>query len=88
MQKNKGEIMNNIERSVFDFVLDTLTNRRKDLNGKIDKYSDQDKEILREIISKQKEEIENNKNNLSSDCYDALMNICKWLELLLDNNVI
>ena len=80
--------MNNIERSVFDFVLDALTNRRKDLNGKIDKYSSKDKEILREIISEQKEEIENNKSNQSSDCYNALMNICKWLELLLDNNVI
>ena len=80
--------MNNINRSVFDFVLDALTNRPKDLDKKIDKYSDRDKIILREIISEQKEEIENNKNNLSSDCYYALMNICKWLELLLDNNVI
>lgn len=80
--------MNNIERSVFDFVLDTLTNRRKDLNGKFNKYSDQDKKILRKTISEQKEEIENNKNNLSSDCYNVLIDIYKWLELLLDNNVI
>ena len=80
--------MNNIERSVFDFVLDTLTYRRKDLNGAIDKYSNQDEEILRKIIAKQKEEVENSKNNLLSGRYNDLMNIYKWLELLLDNNVI
>ena len=80
--------MNNIERSVFDFVLDTLTNRPKDLNGKFDKYSTLDKEVLLKIITEQKETLKNSKNNVSSDSYSDLMNIYKWLEQLLENNVI
>jgi hypothetical protein len=79
--------MNNIERSVFDFVLDTLTNRPKDLNEKIDKYSTQDKKILLKIITEQKETVKNSKNNISRDSYNDLMNIYKWLEQLLENNV-
>ena len=80
--------MDNIQRIVFDFVLDALTNRHIDLSGKIDKYSNQDKEFLRKIIVEQKQEVKNNQNNLSFNCYNDFMDIYKCLELLLDNNVI
>ena len=80
--------MNNIERNSFDFVLDTMINRRKNLEGKLDKYSEQDKMILRKIIAEQKEEVENHRKGLSDHCYKALMDIYNGLELLLDNNVI
>lgn len=80
--------MNNIERNSFDLVWDTMINRRKNLEGKFDKYSEQDKGILRKIIAEQKEEVENQRNGLSDHCYKALMDIYNGLELLLDNNVI
>ena len=79
--------MNNIEQPHVEIIRDILANR-PNIEGKFINYNKQDREILRQIIAEQKQDLEASKPNLTVDCYNDLINIYNWLMLLLDNNII
>ena len=80
---NANNLMDNMEKLCLDFVVDVLCNKPKDMEGKIIKYSENDRVILMKQIEKQIEILEEQRLNLSSHCYRRLANIYEGVYLLL-----
>ena len=80
--------MNDLEIQCLAFVKEALTNRPKDYCGHTVSYNEKDREILLDIISEQKESIEQNKSTLSKECYELLMYLYQSLyELVQDKKI-
>ena len=80
--------MNNLENVCIDFVVDVLTYRPKDLEGKIEKYINKDKIILIDFISTQLNILEEYRNSISPNCYEGLKSLYEGLFCLLNNETI
>ncbi len=78
---------NNKEVECLELILDILSNRPKDLDGKITNYTKVDREKYREIINAEIETV-NQLEELPLKSKGVIVDLYKWMLMLFDNGVI
>ena len=80
--------MNNLEMECFNLMKDILENRPKNFYNKDMKYNSEDKSKIIEVLDLQIDTLNNNRKNISNDCYLLLITIYSKLSKLIKSKLI